>query len=61
MEFPIIPCDLCGSQSNLQLQKIRDMTVGWDQHFSGRTESVLTVMHNIVPSHPADKALFDFK
>jgi len=61
MEFPIIPCNLCGSQSNLQRQKIREMMADWDRRFPGRTESVFTAMQNIVPSHLADNALFDFK
>lgn len=61
MEFPIIPCNLCGSQSNLQRQKIREMMADWDQRYPGRTESVFTAMQNIVPSHLADHTLFDFK
>ncbi len=61
MKFPIIPCNLCGSQTNLQRQKIREMMADWDQRFPGRTESVFTAMQNIVPSHLADNALFDFK
>ena len=61
MEFPIIPCNLCGSQSNLQRQKIREMMADWDRRFPGRTESVFSAVQNIVPSHLADNALFDFK
>jgi tRNA 2-thiocytidine biosynthesis protein TtcA len=61
MEFPIIPCNLCGSQENLQRQKIREMMQDWDKRFPGRTESVFTALQNIVPSHLADHALFDFK
>ncbi|MBK7355618.1 tRNA 2-thiocytidine(32) synthetase TtcA [Propionivibrio sp.] len=61
MEYPIIPCNLCGSQNNLQRQKIREMMADWDRRFPGRTESVFTAMQNIVPSHLADNALFDFK
>jgi tRNA 2-thiocytidine biosynthesis protein TtcA len=60
MEFPIIPCNLCGSQENLQRQKIREMMEDWDRRFPGRTESVLTALQNVVPSHLADNALFDF-
>ncbi len=60
MEFPIIPCNLCGSQDNLQRQKIREMMQDWDRRYPGRTESVLTAMQNVVPSHLADNALFDF-
>ena len=61
MEYPIIPCNLCGSQNNLQRQKIREMMAGWDQRFPGRTESVFSALQNIVPSHLADNAFFDFK
>jgi tRNA 2-thiocytidine biosynthesis protein TtcA len=61
MEFPIIPCNLCGSQSNLQRQKIREMMAGWDSRYPGRTESVFSALQNIVPSHLADNALYDFK
>ena len=61
MKFPLIPCNLCGSQNNLQRQKIREMMAGWDQRFPGRTESVFHALQNIVPSHLADHALFDFK
>ena len=61
MAFPIIPCNLCGSQSNLQRQKIREMMADWDARYPGRTESVFTAMQNIVPSHLADTSLFDFR
>ncbi|HLO63740.1 MAG TPA: tRNA 2-thiocytidine(32) synthetase TtcA [Azonexus sp.] len=61
MEFPIIPCNLCGSQGNLQRQKIREMMQDWDKRYPGRTESVFTAMQNVVPSHLADLDLFDFR
>ncbi|MDR1889991.1 MAG: tRNA 2-thiocytidine(32) synthetase TtcA [Zoogloeaceae bacterium] len=61
MEFPIIPCNLCGSQNNLQRQKIREMMQDWDKRFPGRTEAVFTALQNVVPSHLADNALFDFR
>jgi len=61
MNFPIIPCNLCGSQNNLQRQKIREMMADWDSRYPGRTESVFSAMQNIVPSHLADNALFNFK
>jgi tRNA 2-thiocytidine biosynthesis protein TtcA len=60
MEFPIIPCNLCGSQENLQRQKIREMMEDWDKRFPGRSESVFTALQNVVPSHLADNKLFDF-
>ena len=61
MEFPIIPCNLCGSQSNMQRQKVREMMQEWDRRYPGRTESVFTAMQNLVPSHLADNQMFDFK
>ncbi len=61
MGFPIIPCNLCGSQENLQRQKIREMMEDWDRRYPGRTEAVFTAMQNIVPSHLADNAAFDFR
>ncbi len=61
MEFPIIPCNLCGSQENLQRQKIREMMADWDKRYPGRTEAVFTAMQNVVPSHLADNELFDFR
>jgi tRNA 2-thiocytidine biosynthesis protein TtcA len=60
MEFPIIPCNLCGSQENLQRQKIREMMQDWDKRYPGRTESVFTAIQNIVPSHLADNQQFNF-
>ena len=61
MDFPIIPCNLCGSQDNLQRQKIREMMAEWDRRYPGRTESVFSALQNIVPSHLADTSFFDFK
>ncbi len=61
MEFPIIPCNLCGSQSNLQRQKIREMMADWDRRYPGRTESVFTALQNLVPSHLADPRIYDFR
>jgi len=61
MNFPIVPCNLCGSQDNLQRQKIREMMADWDKRFPGRTEAVFSALQNVVPSHLADLALFDFK
>jgi tRNA 2-thiocytidine biosynthesis protein TtcA len=60
-EFPIIPCNLCGSQENLQRQNIKSMLNDWDTNFPGRIESMFTAMKNVVPSHLADAELFDFK
>ncbi|GAA6206584.1 MULTISPECIES: tRNA 2-thiocytidine(32) synthetase TtcA [Thalassotalea] len=59
--FPIIPCNLCGSQPNLQRQNIKKMLNDWHENFPGRIESMFTAMQNIVPSHLCDSELFDFK
>ena len=61
VEFPIIPCNLCGSQENMQRKKIREMMADWDRRYPGRTEAVFTALQNVVPSHLADNALFDFR
>jgi len=61
MAFPIIPCQLCGSQENQQRQKIRAMMNDWDTRFPGRSEAVLSAIQNLVPSHLADNDHFDFK
>ncbi len=60
-DYPIIPCNLCGSQPNLQRQNIKQMLNGWDKQFPGRIESMFRAMQNVVPSHLADFDLFDFK
>lgn len=60
-KFPIIPCNLCGSQDNLQRQAVKGMLNDWAQRFPGRIESMFTAMQNVVPSHLADHSLFDFK
>lgn len=60
-EFPIIPCNLCGSQENLQRQVIKDMLQGWDKTNPGRIETMFRALCNVVPSHLADPQLFDFK
>jgi tRNA 2-thiocytidine biosynthesis protein TtcA len=60
-QFPIIPCNLCGSQPNLQRQNIKAMLNDWEQNFPGRIESMFTALKNVVPSHLCDSELFDFK
>ncbi|WKE67321.1 tRNA 2-thiocytidine(32) synthetase TtcA [Gallaecimonas kandeliae] len=60
-EFPIIPCNLCGSQPNLQRQVIKEMLQGWDRQYPGRIETMFKALQNVVPSHLADTELFDFK
>jgi len=59
--FPIIPCNLCGSQPNLQRQLTKDMLNEWDVKYPGRLETMFTALQNVVPSHLADTNLFDFK
>ncbi|KGJ89598.1 tRNA 2-thiocytidine(32) synthetase TtcA [Colwellia psychrerythraea] len=60
-QFPIIPCNLCGSQPNMQRQNIKRMLNDWHTQFPGRIESMFTAMQNVVPSHLCDSELFDFK
>jgi tRNA 2-thiocytidine biosynthesis protein TtcA len=60
MEFPIIPCNLCGSQDNLQRVAIKAMLNDWDKRFPGRIESMFRSLQNITPSHLADNKLFNF-
>ena len=60
-QFPIIPCNLCGSQPNMQRQNIKRMLNDWHDQFPGRIESMFTAMQNVVPSHLCDSNLFDFK
>ncbi|QWD60065.1 tRNA 2-thiocytidine(32) synthetase TtcA [Polynucleobacter sp. MWH-UH35A] len=61
MNFPIIPCDLCGSQPNLQRQVMKEMLREWEKKHPGRVENVFRSMHHIVPSHLMDGEAFDFK
>ncbi|MBN3564768.1 tRNA 2-thiocytidine(32) synthetase TtcA [Aliamphritea spongicola] len=60
-EFPIIPCNLCGSQDGLQRQVVKDMLQTWDKEHPGRIETMFRSLQNVVPSHLADIELFDFK
>ncbi|HTT40376.1 MAG TPA: tRNA 2-thiocytidine(32) synthetase TtcA [Burkholderiales bacterium] len=58
--FPIIPCDLCGAQANLQRQQVKAMLRDWDKRFPGRVESLFNSLGNVHPSHLLDRSLFDF-
>lgn len=60
-EFPIIPCNLCGSQPNLQRQVVKEMLQTWDRQYPGRIETMFSALQNMVPSHLCDPNLFDFK
>ena len=59
-QFPIIPCDLCGSQDNLQRQQVKLLLREWDKKFPGRIESIFRSIQNVAPSHLLDRNLFDF-
>ena len=58
--FPIIPCNLCGSQPNLQRQAIKAMLRQWEKQFPGRVENIFAALQNVAPSHLADVRWFDF-
>ena len=58
--FPIIPCNLCGSQPNLQRQQVKQMLHDWDKRFPGRIETMFRSLGNVVPSHLMDARWFDF-
>ena len=60
MEFPIIPCNLCGSQENLQRKKVKEMLLEWERQTPGRIDNIFASLQNVVPSHLADTDLFDF-
>ncbi|MCC6714429.1 MAG: tRNA 2-thiocytidine(32) synthetase TtcA [Gammaproteobacteria bacterium] len=59
--FPIIPCNLCGSQENLQRKQIKAMLREWEEHHPGRLETIFSALQTVSPSHLADGSLFDFK
>lgn len=58
--FPIIPCNLCGSQEGLQRAAIKKLLIEWEQKFPDRTEIILTALKNVHPTHLLDRDLFDF-
>lgn len=58
--FPIIPCDLCGSQPTLQRKQVKEMLREWDKRHPGRVDSMFRALSNLVPSHMMDRRLFDF-
>ena len=60
MQFPIIPCDLCGSQNNLQRQVVKQMLRQWDKEFPGRVETIFRSICNVSLSHLADVSLYPF-
>lgn len=60
-DYPIIPCNLCGSQKNLQRQAVKQMLGDWSERFPGRVQSIFTAIQNVSPSQLADQSLFDFQ
>ena len=59
--FPIIPCDLCGSQENLQRAQVKQMLAAWEAEHPGRIETLFSALRNVEPSTLADTRLFDFR
>jgi tRNA 2-thiocytidine biosynthesis protein TtcA len=58
--FPLIPCQLCGSQDNMQRVAVKKMLADWEREFPGRTESIFSALRNVEPAHLADTRRFDF-
>lgn len=58
--FPIIPCDLCGSQSDLKRRQVKAMLADWDRRFPGSNDSLFAALSNVAPSLLLDRRLFDF-
>lgn len=59
-QFPIIPCNLCGSQDGLQRNAVKEMLIQWERQFPGRIDTIFGAIKNVSPSQLADTALFDF-
>ncbi|MEO5862151.1 MAG: tRNA 2-thiocytidine(32) synthetase TtcA [Burkholderiales bacterium] len=59
--FPIIPCDLCGAQPNLQRQAVKELLQQWEKKTPGRLDNMFRALQNVAPSHLADTKLFDFR
>ncbi len=59
--FPIIPCDLCGSQEQLKRKETKALLREWDRRFPGRVEKIFAALGNVAPSHLADTSLYDFR
>lgn len=58
--FPIIPCDLCGGQENLQRKQIKNMLREWEKKYTGRVENIFSALSTVAPSHLMDRNLFNF-
>ena len=61
MQYPVIPCNLCGSQENLQRQNIKAMLHNWEEENPGRVQNIFNSIQNVAPSQLADTELFDFE
>ncbi len=59
-QFPIIPCNLCGSQDNLKRQEVKRMLLEWERRYPGRVENTFNALSRVTPSHLMDSALYDF-
>ena len=59
-QFPIIPCNLCGSQAGLQRNAVKEMLAQWERQFPGRIDAIFGAIKNVAPSQLADTSLFDF-
>lgn len=60
-DYPIIPCNLCGSQENMQRKVVKKMVQQWEQEYPGRSEIIMRSLQNVVPSHLLDNEIFDFQ
>jgi tRNA 2-thiocytidine biosynthesis protein TtcA len=58
--FPVMPCNLCGSQENLERKNVKAMLADWDRKYPGRIETIFGAITNVMPSQLADTKLFDF-
>jgi tRNA 2-thiocytidine biosynthesis protein TtcA len=58
--FPLIPCQLCGAQENLQRSAVKTMLTGWEREYPGRSASIFAALQNVIPAHLADPRQFDF-
>ncbi|MEO9570006.1 MAG: tRNA 2-thiocytidine(32) synthetase TtcA [Polaribacter sp.] len=61
LSFPIIPCNLCGSQENLQRKKVKQMIADWEKEFPNRNAIMMNALQNVSPSHLLDKSLYNFE
>ena len=60
-DFPIIPCNLCGSQENLQRQNVKQLIADWEKEFPNRNAIMMNALQNVSPSHLLDTKLYDFE